>query len=174
MSEDALTKISDAVFRQLQNDLGDRLEGKIHVFLPIQKQNEIDTWPIIHWLWKQGAEVVVSKSDLHTPELQHFTLLHDTLLELNPWGIPEPVDAEPVNQIELTAVLIPLLCFDRQGHRIGYGKGYYDRFLAGCSNNPLKIGLSHFEPIEGSIEALESDILLDYCVTPTRTYKFEV
>ncbi len=173
LTEAALKKISGDIFWQLRDELGHLLTGKIHVFLPIQKQKEIDTWPIIHWLWEQDAEVVVSKSKLNTPDLEHFRLVHDTLLELNPWGIPEPINAMPVDQSTLTAVLIPLLCFDRHGHRIGYGKGYYDRFLSTCPNNPLKIGLSHFEPIEGYIEALESDILLDYCVTPSATYKFE-
>ena len=60
----------------------------------------------------------------------------------------------------------------KSGHRVGYGKGFYDRFLANCKPETLKIGLSFFEVEADVFEASEDDVRLDYCVTPKTIYKF--
>jgi 5-formyltetrahydrofolate cyclo-ligase len=90
----------------------------------------------------------------------------------NHWKILEPVSnlQFPVSQIDL--VLIPLLCFDKKGYRVGYGKGYYDRFLADCRPDVLKIGLSIFEPIEQIKDVDAYDIRLDFCITPNKIWQF--
>ena len=67
---------------------------------------------------------------------------------------------------------MPLLAFDSIGHRIGYGKGFYDRFLNNCNTNAIKIGLSFFEAENENFDASENDIRLDYCVTPNRVFQF--
>ena len=69
-------------------------------------------------------------------------------------------------------VLVPLLCFDRSGHRVGYGKGYYDRFLRKCRADCKKIGLSMFDPVDEITDAGESDVRLDLVITPTATVSF--
>ena len=70
-------------------------------------------------------------------------------------------------------VFVPLLCCDSQGHRVGYGKGFYDNFLGNCNQEVLKIGLSLFD-IESSIDDIhEKDIALDICVTPSSIYYFK-
>jgi 5-formyltetrahydrofolate cyclo-ligase len=62
---------------------------------------------------------------------------------------------------------------DSTGHRIGYGKGYYDRFLRTCRPECKKIGLSFFEVMEETIaDAGEHDIPLDACITPTQLVQF--
>jgi 5-formyltetrahydrofolate cyclo-ligase len=67
---------------------------------------------------------------------------------------------------------MPLLAFDSKGDRVGYGKGYYDRFLAACRKDVLKIGLSYFPPVS-SIDDIEIfDKKLDFCITPERVYAF--
>ena len=72
----------------------------------------------------------------------------------------------------LDVVFVPLLIFDLQGQRVGYGKGYYDRFLGQCKKEVIKIGLSFFEPV-ATIEDLNPyDIPLDYGVTPNGTFTF--
>jgi len=88
-------------------------------------------------------------------------------------GIPEPQNGLTVPPSEIEVVFIPLLAYDKKGHRVGYGKGFYDRFLSKCKPNTLKIGLSLFEP-EEKIEGLDAtDIPLDYCVTPVKVYEFK-
>jgi 5-formyltetrahydrofolate cyclo-ligase len=55
---------------------------------------------------------------------------------------------------------------------VGYGKGFYDRFLSDCRPHCIKIGLSFFEPEIDIVDVLESDIKLDYCVTPESVFTF--
>lgn len=145
----------------------------VHCFLSIVNKKEPDTWPIIQNLQSQEVTVVVSRSDLKDNVLYHYPLTPKTVLKPNRWGIPEPAaggEAFPVQKID--AVVVPLLAFDRYGHRVGYGKGYYDRFLIQCRPNTKKIGLSLEPPVE-KIEDIDTlDIRLDFCVTPERVWAF--
>lgn len=146
----------------------------VHTFLPIRRQNEVDTWPLIHWLWQQRVDTAISVTDIETYRLTHYPLTADTVLAENKWGIPEPV-IRTQSTIEPTAidmVLAPLLAFDRQGHRVGYGKGYYDRFLVNCRPDCLTVGLSLFEPIERISNINDTDVRLSHVLTPTATLHF--
>ncbi len=109
-----------------------------------------------------------------TKEMEHFLLTPKTKLIQNRWKIPEP-DPETSLKIEpqtLDAVFIPLLAFDNKGFRVGYGGGYYDRFLVQCRPDVIKIGLSFFEAI-GQIDDLDSfDVAMNYCVTPFGVIQF--
>jgi 5-formyltetrahydrofolate cyclo-ligase len=69
-------------------------------------------------------------------------------------------------------IIIPLLAFDEKGYRVGYGKGFYDRYLKECREDCLKIGLSYFEAVPSVDDAAEFDVPLDFCITPQRTYVF--
>lgn len=146
----------------------------VHTFLPIRRQNEVDTWPLIHWLWQYDVATAVSVTDTKTNRLTHYPLTAKTTLVENKWGIPEPITTG-LTLIEPSAidlVLVPLLAFDRQGHRVGYGKGYYDRFLADCRPDCLKIGLSLFDPVERIADVNRADIALTCCLTPPRYVSF--
>lgn len=145
----------------------------IHVFLPIQSQNEVDTWFIINTLRKdfKATKIFISKM-IDNQNLSHHHLNPDTQLIENKWGVPEPVHAETIKPAVIDLVLVPLLIFDKKGHRIGYGKGFYDNFLASCRKNTIKIGLSFFEPIEQIEDTNELDVPLNFCVTPNRVWSF--
>lgn len=148
----------------------------LHTFLPITRQNEVNTWPIIRRIWQEqpNITIAVSKTDPVAQTLTHYQLTPETLLIENRWGIPEPDPTSgvrcPTSQLDL--VLVPLLAFDFNGHRVGYGGGYYDRFLAECRPDCLKIGLSLFAPVEEIDDIEPTDIKLDACVTPDNTYFF--
>ncbi|UFH55527.1 5-formyltetrahydrofolate cyclo-ligase [Spirosoma sp. KNUC1025] len=149
----------------------------IHTFLPIQRQNEIDTWLIIRTIWENYSNLTISVpvTDPSTNSLRHYPLFPETVLADNRWGIPEPVSVnQPCLQPDkFDIVLVPLLVFDKQGHRVGYGGGFYDRFLANCRPNCLKAGLSLFEPVN-QIDGIEpTDIKLNTCVTPNQIYQFK-
>ncbi|GAB3945368.1 5-formyltetrahydrofolate cyclo-ligase [Spirosoma harenae] len=142
-------------------------QSLIHTFLPIRRQNEIDTWLIIRSLWRQfpNCQLVVSVTDTTTNLLTHYPLQPTTVLAENRWGIPEPVDRDtPIASNQIDLVLVPLLAFDTVGHRVGYGKGYYDRFLADCRPDCLKVGLSFFEPVDRIDDVAETDVLLDLSI----------
>jgi 5-formyltetrahydrofolate cyclo-ligase len=104
--------------------------------------------------------------------MQHLTITDDTTFELNPFGIPEPVDGELIPPEYFDAVLVPLLGFDESGNRVGFGKGYYDRFLTQCRTDCVIIGLSFLEAVAEIEDVDEWDIPLDYCVTPNKLYVF--
>lgn len=148
----------------------------IHTFLPIQRHNEVNTWLIIQKIWAEFTRIGVSVPviNLATHQMTQYTIDADTLLVENKLGVPEPAPEHlrKTDASHIVTVLVPLLTFNRQGHRVGYGGGYYDRFLAGCRPDCLKIGLSLFEPVE-QIDGIEpTDIQLNACVTPERTYTF--
>jgi 5-formyltetrahydrofolate cyclo-ligase len=143
-----------------------------HIFLPIVEHHEIDTQFIMHVLSGKDKEMVVSKSDFGTMKMTHFLLTENTKFIKNSYNIPEPVDGieVPVNKIEV--VFVPLLAFDSKGHRVGYGKGFYDSFLSECKSETIKIGLSLFDAEEAIDNVYESDVKLNYCVTPDAIYTF--
>ncbi|WP_235212323.1 5-formyltetrahydrofolate cyclo-ligase [Sphingobacterium sp. ML3W] len=145
-----------------------------HVFLPISKYHEPNTFLLISYLQEQypHIQLVVSRSDLASNVMSHYHYSDTVTLVHNKWGILEPTDGISVNEKSIDMVLVPLLISDIFGHRVGYGKGYYDRFLALCRPDVQKVGLSFFEPI-GLIEDIDvHDIPLDICVTPTAVYHY--
>ena len=89
------------------------------------------------------------------------------------WGIPEPIEGESAATEDIDVVLIPLIVFDENGHRIGYGKGYYDRFLESCRPDTLKVGLSILPPIKEIPEVEAHDIPMDYCILFKAVMKFK-
>ena len=143
-----------------------------HVFQPISSQKEVDTAPLTALLQIREKQVAVSRSDFDNRSMQHFLLTPDVKMELNPYGIPEPVDGNMIDANSIDVVFVPLLAYDSQGNRIGYGMGFYDRFLRNCREDAIKIGLSFFPPEESIGDVYESDVRLDHCITPEKIYSF--
>ena len=143
-----------------------------HLFLPISEQKEINTEFILHLLSGKDKEILVSKSDFESRSMIHFLLTDNTKIKKNEYNIPEPVDGLEVHATKIDVVFVPLLAYDKKGNRVGYGKGFYDKFLAECKTENNKIGLSFFEPEELILDVFESDILLDFCVCPNGVYEF--
>ncbi len=155
--------------RSLELPIWDKLY--YHIFLSIEKHNEINTDYLLQILQGKDKNIVVSKSNFITNEMIHYLLQDNTSLKLSEFGIPEPVNGIQIPPDMIDVVFVPLLAFDKKGHRIGYGKGFYDRFLAKCSPETIFVGLSFFEA-EESIAHEPMDIPLDYCITPEKTYSF--
>ncbi|WP_066222300.1 5-formyltetrahydrofolate cyclo-ligase [Formosa haliotis] len=143
-----------------------------HIFLTIEEQKEINTEYILNILSGKDKNIVISKSDFKTGLMHQFLLTDATTIKKNAYNIPEPVDGIPIPNTSIDVVFIPLLAFDKKGNRIGYGKGFYDRFLKACKPGVIKIGLSFFEAEDTISDVYDTDIPLDYCVTPKRIYTF--
>jgi 5-formyltetrahydrofolate cyclo-ligase len=143
-----------------------------HIFLTIEEQREINTDYILNILSGKDKNIVISKSNFETSEMTHFLLTDSTKIKKNHYNIPEPVDGIEIFNNKIDVVFIPLLAFDKQGHRVGYGKGFYDKFLSECRPETIKIGLSFFEAETAISNVFESDIRLDFCVTPNVVYEF--
>ena len=146
----------------------------IHLFLPILSKNEPDTWLIIRKLKNEFPHVRISIPRVENDHLANFYFESDSQLKKNKWGIQEPAFgvSTPTEKIDL--VIVPLLAFDKKGSRLGYGKGFYDKFLSTCRSNCKKIGLSFFEPYLELIPVDQHDLPLDAVITPSQVFEFKV
>lgn len=146
----------------------------VSLFLSITNKKEVNTSLILRELLDDNCRIAVPKSNFSTSEIEHFLYEGEEQLETNKYGIPEPQYGTVVNPGDFDIVFVPLLCFDEKGYRVGYGKGFYDRFLSQCKKECMIIGLSFFEALEEEIEGLhENDVPLQYCVTPHHLYHFD-
>lgn len=142
-----------------------------HTFLSIDRNREVDTSYLLTVLQGKDKNIVVPKVSAFN-QLENYLLLDSTPLRLNHWKIPEPVDGIKIDENKIDVVFMPLLAYDKKGNRVGYGKGYYDKFLSKCRPDVVKIGLSFFEPEEVIEDINENDVPLSYCVTPHKIYEF--
>ena len=152
-----------------------QLEKKrISLFLPIERTKEINTYKIWEKAISFDAEVAAPKINHNTNELKHILFESKDQLEIAKFGIPEPKKGRVIAAEHFDYVFIPLLAIDKNGYRVGYGKGYYDRFLKRCSPRCKFIGLNHFDDINEEISDLHAmDIKLDACITPNKIIRFE-
>lgn len=144
-----------------------------HIFLPIEEQKEVNTEYILQILAGKDKEVIVSKSNFETITMTHFLLTDNTRIKKNNYNIPEPIDGIEVPSSKIDVVFIPLLAYDKEGNRVGYGKGFYDNFLKECKPETIKIGLSFFDPEKLIEDIYINDIKLDFCVTDKKITSFK-
>jgi 5-formyltetrahydrofolate cyclo-ligase len=146
----------------------------VHADRPLYERNAPDPTPLLDFMHfrQPGMQVTYAKIDPSNFSMLHFLQDDGMFFEKNQYGIPEPIGGITINEKDIDIVFIPLLAFDRSGNRVGYGKGYYDRFLSKCRKDAMKIGLSFFPPVD-SIEDVDFfDKKLDFCITPERVYAF--
>ena len=171
LSKNEIDEKSLAIANQLLKlDIWDKTY--YHLFLPIETQNEINTDYILHILQGKDKEIVVSKSDFSTIQMTHFLLTDNTKFKKNEYKIPEPINGieVPIDKIEV--VFVPLLAYDKIGNRVGYGKGFYDKFLSECKPNTIKIGLSFFEPENEIEDVAKNDVKINFCVNSSYVINF--
>ena len=174
--------LSEAEYAQLNFQLYQQFFAKIdlsfinviHIFLPVISKHEPDTWLIIDRLRREFPYIRISipKTDTRQNTLENFYFEGLHQLVTTAWGIQEPRHGIPTETEKIDLVLVPLLAFDKAGHRVGYGKGFYDRFLKDCKPDCIKAGLSFFEAEEILTDANELDVPLDLCVTPAGIIHF--
>lgn len=141
-----------------------------HLFMTIDENREVDTKPIFDLFIGKGKEIIIPKINTSTNTLDSYIFDEKTLFEISKLRIPEPNNGIVFNG-KIDVVILPLLAYDLDGNRIGYGRGFYDNFLSKLESEPLKIGISYFSP-EKSIECNNHDINLDYCITPNKIFSF--
>jgi 5-formyltetrahydrofolate cyclo-ligase len=142
-----------------------------HLFLTIDKLKEVQTQYLLSILQGKDKDVVISKSDFGSGSMQHILLTDQTTILVNSYGIPEPLEGIEIRETQLDVVFIPLLCVDKFGNRIGYGKGFYDRFLQKCRPDVIKVGLCFFEPVKEQIITSLTDVAIDVIVTPNTAFR---
>jgi 5-formyltetrahydrofolate cyclo-ligase len=147
----------------------------IHLFMPISENKEVDTFSLLEYFKENepNLKIVIPRTNFEKVQMEN--ILFDpvyTILGRNKYGIPEPIHGQVISPVQIDAVIMPLLAFDLEGNRVGYGKGFYDRFLNDCRPDVKKIGLSFFEPVDKIQDLNEFDKRLDACITPDKIWEF--
>lgn len=142
-------------------------------YWPIEKNNEPNTHlfsDYLHFLLPQLKTIFPVITD--SQNMEGVLVDENTIYDTNSWGITEPINGQPVDPQSIDLILVPLLIFDKLGYRVGYGKGFYDRFLAKCNKDAILVGFSYFDPIEKITDTNEFDIPLTFGITPHYIYEF--
>lgn len=169
LSKDEVLLSSEKIFKNFNLQFNVSENQNVHVFLPIEKFNEVDTNIFIDFFWNKNVNVFIPK--MNQGKMISIKYTPETLLEENSWGILEPIANH--NEIDhFDIVITPVLYCDAKGNRIGYGKGFYDQFFTTINKDALKIGVSVFSPEEIIDDVFDSDVALDYLVTPINVLSF--
>ena len=165
-----MDSLSDKIFSLVKN-LPISKKETFHLFISSEEKREVETKKILYYLYSLNKVVATSKI-LPDKDLAHVLINKKTRFVENRFKILEPDSRQEILPAEIDVVFIPLLCFDKKGNRVGYGGGYYDKFLKKTSISCLKIGLSFFEPVDFIEGISKTDITLDMCITPEKLYNF--
>ena len=168
-TQDEVNAKSDLIFNQIQRFDLTQIQV-IHVFLPIAKNNEINTYPLIHWLFAQGKRIVVPI--VEGEKMLNAEIQPDFSTELKSFDIPEPIDYTLIDATEIDLVFTPLFVADKLGNRVGYGGGFYDRFFGTTRTDLVKVGLTYFEMLNSIDDLHNGDVSLDVMVSPTTIESF--
>jgi len=163
LSDEELNQKSRSVLEKIFDFVDFAKASYVHIFLPIERLREIDTLPIILRIQREFPEITLCVPRIREKEndMESVVLRDPSVTTINHRGIPEPTEGEIIDSKDIDIVFVPLLCADLNGNRVGYGKGFYDRFLSECRSDCKKIGLSLFDLVE-SIDDLDNhDIPLD-------------
>lgn len=172
ITSEEIDELSKKIHSNLTSNF-DLYQKRISIFLPIHEKKEINNFLLLKELENTNTIVAAPVSDFKKNTLKHIVLdFTSDQIQKNKFNIPEPIYGNEMLSSDLDIVLIPLMTFDKQGYRVGYGKGFYDRFLAECNKDCLFIGLSLFEQIDQINDIDKYDIPLNYAITPDKIHKF--
>lgn len=173
-AERDLLRMNDLLLIKFQQmPLPDSLDVVLS-YWPLETHAEVNTFLLTDYLQFRLPELRLAYpvANFSDHSMKAILVDDDTLFKKNEYGIAEPAGSDEVDPADLDMVLVPLLAFDKKGHRLGYGKGFYDRFLARCRKDCVKIGFSYFEPPD-NIEGIgQFDVPLNVGITPENIYEF--
>ena len=171
LSSQEIDKLSLQCFKNLLDNI--QLAGKnIGVFLPIEHAKEPNIFLFLNEFNLLQTQIYAPISNQETFEMDFYRILSKQDLSIGAFRIPEPTKTQKIAPIDLDVILLPLLAFDRSGHRIGYGKGFYDRYLNRTKKELIKIGISLFDNFDTFDDVDSFDVPMTYCSTPQRFIDF--
>jgi 5-formyltetrahydrofolate cyclo-ligase len=167
------SKLDDLLLIQLQTVKLPFIHS-LFSYWPIEENKEPNTHLFTDYLEFKNPELIIAypKTDLLKDEMVAVLAGEETRFVKNEFNIYEPENGNIVSVDEFDMILVPLLAFDKRGYRVGYGKGFYDKFLAGCREDCIKAGFSYFDPIDEITDKHQFDVPLDLCITPQTVYVF--
>lgn len=161
------------IFERAHKHKGFQLAKRVHVYCSTME--EVESTPFMEYAWGIGKDVYVPVSGPNGV-LTHCRITWRTQWRQGAFGIREPIADAPEDIItdhaffdQDSAIIVPLVAFDQTCARVGYGKGFYDRFLAEAA--ATKIGIAYELQRVGKVPTFEHDIALDAIATQERWYK---
>lgn len=176
LEAEEISALSERIFTRWNHQFSLEQVQYLHLFLSMDRFNEVETASFRAAVERSAhpTKILVPVMDMRNTTLQHFELEDEIRIEKNTFGVPEPrVRKRPVPPSKIDMVIVPMLGFDDHGHRLGYGKGYYDRFLSQLRPDCPKIGvcfeLGHLsEPLPSE----PHDVPLNFVITEEKVYDF--
>jgi 5-formyltetrahydrofolate cyclo-ligase len=143
-------------------------------YWPIEENKEPNAHLFTDYLEFRNPELLVAypKTDFIINEMEAVATNEETEFIKNEQNIYEPESGNRMAPADIDMILVPLLAFDKKGYRVGYGKGFYDKYLADCRKNCIKAGFSYFDPVDEIADKDDFDVPLDLCITPQSVYVF--
>ena len=169
LSRNEVMLLSINIFENFASTFLPKEGQNVHLFLSIEKFNEVNTSFLINYFFKKNINIFVPR--INGEVLENIQITSETEFVENKWNIMEPIGSASEN-IKFDFVIVPLLYCDKFGNRVGYGKGFYDRFFAEINPNALKIGVNFFSPNEKIDDVSPLDVTLDYLVTSDEVLSF--
>jgi 5-formyltetrahydrofolate cyclo-ligase len=173
LSDSDRMKLDDLVLIQFQRlQLPDM--QTLMSYWPIPTHHEVNTLPLTDFVQFRtpGLTLAYPRTIYERVSMEAIAVEEHTEYTTNQYGITEPVSGEVLSPYELDMVFVPLLAYDERGYRVGYGKGFYDRYLKLCKDDVIKIGFSYFAPEPLISDVNDFDIPLNFAITPERIYEF--
>lgn len=167
-------KLEDLMLIQFQQ-LAFTIPNTIFTYAPFEKMAEYNPQLIIEYCqFKNPAlQIFYPVIDENNTTVMHSVLVHaNTIFATDKFGIAAPTHGYIASATEIEMVIVPLLAFNAVGNRVGYGKGYYDKFLASCAPSCIKIGCTYFDEVEVIEDVNQYDIPLDMVITPYSIHHF--
>jgi len=143
-------------------------------YWPIEENREPNTHLFNDYIEFKNPAVkfLYPKSDFQRREMEAIEVNADTAFQKNENNIHEPMDGTVTAAGIIDMVFVPMLIFDTRGYRIGYGKGFYDKYLDQCRPDCIKVGFCYFDPVDKIEDTHDFDVPLNLCITPQKVYVF--
>ena len=173
LSAEIKKEYDDLIFKQLiESDIYTKAKK---IFTYVSFGSEIDTIKFIKYALNDNKEIYIPKTDKSKKEMIAIRINSLDNMSVDNWGILEPkvVDKNKIGK-DFDLILMPGLAFDRKGNRIGYGGGYYDKYLSQIKETSNKIVLAYDFQIVNNIENEPHDIKTNYIITNNEFIKVEV
>lgn len=171
LTDSERSKMDDLMLIQFQH-CGIEIPDTIMTYAPLEKFAEFNTAFIEDYCVFKNPAVQFVYPVMKGHDLIPVLTDADTAFLKNNMEIDEPVDGHPIDPREIDLVFVPLIIADLSGNRVGYGKGFYDRFLKLCRKDVITVGFSYFDPVHEISDVFEGDVPLNYCITPNGYYPF--
>ncbi|MBO9659581.1 MAG: 5-formyltetrahydrofolate cyclo-ligase [Chitinophagaceae bacterium] len=173
LSIQEMTKMDDLMLIHFQS-AGIPFLNSVLSYWPIEENNEPNTHLFTEYLKFRNPELKVCYpvSDFSSLTMQAVVTDVDTPFLKTELNIHEPDSRDILLPEHIDLVFVPMLAFDANGYRVGYGKGFYDKYLASVGPDCIKVGFCYFAPVDKLDDLHEFDIPLDIVVTPDNTYVF--